>query len=120
MQTEQGDTDAALATFLALTSDSQSPEPYNNLAVLYAKRGEYEGARVALETAVQAAPDWAVAHENLGDIYVRIAAGEYERRRSSTGKQFGRAKLVLARGHPTLRHRRRPRKWHRHDTGTGK
>ena len=83
----------------ALTSDfPELPEPYNNLAVLYAKKGEYEGARVALETAVQAAPDWAVAHENLGDVYVRIAAGEYERaaKLDKENKSAG-AKLVLAR-----------------------
>ena len=99
VQTEQGDTDAALATFLALTSDfPELPEPYNNLAVLYAKKGQYEGARVALETAVKAAPDWAVAHENLGDVYVRIAAGEYDRaaQLDKESKSAG-AKLVLAR-----------------------
>jgi Flp pilus assembly protein TadD len=99
VQTEEGDNDAALATFLALTSDfPELPEPYNNLAVLYAKKGQYEGARVALETAVKAAPDWAVAHENLGDVYVRIAAGEYERA-SMLDKEdkSASAKLVLAR-----------------------
>jgi Flp pilus assembly protein TadD len=99
VQTEQGETDAALATFLALTSDfPELPEPYNNLAVLYAKKGQYEGARVALETAVKAAPDWAVAHENLGDVYVRIAAGEYERAAEldKESKSAG-AKLRLAR-----------------------
>ena len=48
--------------------------------------------------AVQAAPDWAVAHENLGDVYVRIAAGEYERaaKLDKESKSAG-AKLVLAR-----------------------
>jgi Flp pilus assembly protein TadD len=99
VQTEQGETDAALATFLALTSDfPELPEPYNNLAVLYAKKGEYEGARVALETAVKAAPDWAVAHENLGDVYVRIAAGEYERAAQlDKESKTASAKLVFAR-----------------------
>jgi Flp pilus assembly protein TadD len=99
VQTEEGDNDAAMATFLALTSDfPELPEPYNNLAVLYAKKGQYEGARVALETAVRAAPDWAVAHENLGDVYVRIAAGEYERatQLDKEAKSAG-AKLALAR-----------------------
>jgi Flp pilus assembly protein TadD len=99
VQTEEGENNAALATFLALTSDfPELPEPYNNLAVLYAKKGDYEGARIALETAVQAAPEWAVAHENLGDVYVRIAAGEYERaaKLDKENKSAG-AKLVLAR-----------------------
>jgi Flp pilus assembly protein TadD len=99
VQTEEGDNDAALATFLALTSDfPELPEPYNNLAVLYAKKGQYEGARVALETAVKAAPDWALAHENLGDVYVRIAAGEYERAAQlDKDDKSANAKLVLAR-----------------------
>ena len=40
---------------------------------------ELMSARLALETAVRTAPDWAVAHENLGDIYARLAAAEYDR-----------------------------------------
>lgn len=99
VQTEQGQGDAAIATFRALTEDyPELPEPYNNLAVLYAQKGEYERARAALETAVKAAPDWAVAHENLGDIYVRLAAGEYDRaaKLDKDGKTAP-AKLALAR-----------------------
>jgi Flp pilus assembly protein TadD len=80
VETEQGKTDAAIATLRALSEDyPELPEPYNNLAVLYAQRGEYTGARLALETAVQVAPDWPLAHENLGDLYARLAAAEYER-----------------------------------------
>ena len=41
--------------------------------------GEYEPARVALEMAVRVRPDYAVAHENLGDIYARMAAQSYEK-----------------------------------------
>ena len=53
MQTEQGQDAAAIATFSALIEDyPELPEPYNNLAVLYAQKGEYEGARIALESAV--------------------------------------------------------------------
>jgi Tfp pilus assembly protein PilF len=55
------------------------PEPYNNLAVLYAQKGDYSAARTALESALNAAPDWAVAHENLGDVYTRLAAAQYDR-----------------------------------------
>jgi Flp pilus assembly protein TadD len=80
VETEQGRIDAAIATFRALIEDyPELPEPYNNVAVLYAQRGEYGSARLALETAVRTAPNWAVAHENLGDIYARIAAEEYDR-----------------------------------------
>jgi len=68
-QTEQGQSAAAIATFRGLVEDyPELPEPYNNLAVLYAQKGDYDTARSVLETAVRAAPDWAVAHENLGDV----------------------------------------------------
>jgi Flp pilus assembly protein TadD len=80
VETEQGNVDAAMATFRALIEDyPELPEPYNNLAVLYAQRGEYASARTALETAVRTSPNWAVARENLGDIYARLAAEEYDR-----------------------------------------
>lgn len=80
VESEEGATDVAMVTFRGLIEDyPELPEPYNNLAVLHAQRGEYESARVALETATRTAPDWAVAHENLGDVYVRLAAIQYDR-----------------------------------------
>jgi len=78
--TDEGKTDDAIALFRALLADyPEMPEPRNNLAVLYAKKGEYALARDELERAVQAAPDYAVAHENLGDVYARLAEVEYEK-----------------------------------------
>ena len=78
--TEQGNSREAIDIFSKLTQDyPELPEPYNNLAVIYAQKGEYDSARVALETAVRTAPNWAVARENLGDIYARLAAAEYDR-----------------------------------------
>jgi len=77
---DQGHTDEAIALFRALLADfPELPEPRNNLAVLYAQKGEYALARDELERAVQTAPDYAVAHENLGDVYARLAEVEYER-----------------------------------------
>lgn len=99
VQTARGETDAAIATFRALTEDyPELPEPYNNLAVLYAQKGDYNGARIALETALAAAPDFAVAHENLGDIYARLAAANYDRAAAlDKGNKSAPAKLVLVR-----------------------
>ena len=78
--TDEGRTDEAIAQFRTLVADfPELPEPRNNLAVLYAKKGEYRLARDELERAVQAAPDYAIAHENLGDVYARLAQVEYER-----------------------------------------
>ncbi len=80
VETELGHTDAAIEVFRGLIADyPELPEPYNNLAVIYAQKGEYDSARIALETAVRTAPNWAVARENLGDIYARLAAAEYDR-----------------------------------------
>ena len=78
--TEQRKPEEAIAAFRALNEDRpELPEPYNNLAVLYAAQGRYEDARRVLETAILANPDYALAHENLGDIYARMAAQSYER-----------------------------------------
>lgn len=98
-QAAMGNTDAAIATYRALTEDyPELPEPYNNLAVLYADRGDYNGARIALETAVATAPDWSTAHENLGDLYVRIATVEYEKTgKLDRGNKTAPVKLALAR-----------------------
>ena len=50
------------------------PEPYNNLAVIRAAQGNLEGARDALEAAIRSVPDYAVAYQNLGDLYLQLAA----------------------------------------------
>lgn len=77
---EQHKSDEAIAAFRALNEERpELPEPYNNLAVLYAAKGRYEDARRVLETAILAHPGYALAHENLGDIYARMAAQSYER-----------------------------------------
>ena len=74
------------------------PEPHNNLAVLYAARGDLDRARAALDEAVRALPSYALAHENLGDIHLRLAERAYERAtRADSANRAARAKLVLAR-----------------------
>ena len=78
--TEQNKTAEAIKVFTALTEDyPELPEPYNNLAVLYASQQQYDKARVALETAIQTHPSYATAHENLGDIYAKMASQAYDR-----------------------------------------
>ena len=77
---EQQKPSEAIAAFRALNEDRpELPEPYNNLAVLYAAQGRYDDARRVLETAVVANPDYALAHENLGDVHARMAAQSYAR-----------------------------------------
>jgi len=77
---EQGQNDESVRLFTALTVDyPELPEPYNNLAVLYAGQGQYEKAKVALEKALRTHPSYATAHENLGDIYAKMASQAYDR-----------------------------------------
>ncbi|MDA8127740.1 MAG: tetratricopeptide repeat protein [Betaproteobacteria bacterium] len=82
-----GKTDDAIEVLKGLTGDyPELREPYNNLAVLYASQGRYEAARDALEMAIRAHPDYATAHENLGDIYAKMAAIEYDKALSLDAK----------------------------------
>ncbi|MCG1054871.1 tetratricopeptide repeat protein [Mycetohabitans sp. B5] len=75
-----GRDDDAMTAYTALTQTyPELPEPYNNLAALYAKRGKLDEARVALETAVRASPGYALAQANLGDLYLRLAAESFKR-----------------------------------------
>ena len=77
-QTEAGRTADAVATFTALNQDyPELAEPYNNLAVLYAGQAQFDKARAALESALRANPNYAVAHENLGDVYAKLATLSY-------------------------------------------
>jgi tetratricopeptide (TPR) repeat protein len=78
IQTETGRTADAIATFSKLNEEyPELPEPYNNLAVLYAGQSQFDKAREALEAAVRANPGYAIAHENLGDVYARLAGIAY-------------------------------------------
>jgi tetratricopeptide (TPR) repeat protein len=78
--TEQGKTADAIKIFSGLTDDYPDlPEPYNNLAVLYAGQGQYDKAKVLLEKAISTHPSYATAHENLGDIYAKMASQAYDR-----------------------------------------
>ena len=78
--TEQNKPAEAIKVFTSLTEDyPELPEPYNNLGVLYASQGQYDKARNALEMAIRTHPSYATAHENLGDIYARMAEQSYDK-----------------------------------------
>jgi len=79
-QAESGKPADAVATFTKLTEDyPELPEPYNNLAVLYANQNQLDKARTALEMAIRTNPSYATAHENLGDIYAKLASQAYDK-----------------------------------------
>jgi len=70
----------AIAVFTKLTEDyPELPEPYNNLAVLYAQQKQYDKARTALEMAIRTHPSYAIAYENLGDVYAKLASQAYDK-----------------------------------------
>ena len=78
IQQDGGQRDAAIATYTELIQDyPELPEPYNNVAVLYASKGQFEQARAALEMATRNSRSYAIAHENLGDVYARLASDAY-------------------------------------------
>ena len=78
--TEENKSGEAIKVFTGLTEDyPELPEPYNNLAVLYAAQGQYEKAKDELELAIQTHPSYATAHENLGDIYAKLASQAYDK-----------------------------------------
>jgi tetratricopeptide (TPR) repeat protein len=89
----------AIKVFTALADDyPELPEPYNNLAVLYAAQGQYDQAKQSLEMAIRTHPSYATAHENLGDIYAKMASQSYDKAlqldRTNTSAQ---TKLALIR-----------------------
>ncbi|MBL0919822.1 MAG: tetratricopeptide repeat protein [Hydrogenophaga sp.] len=79
-QNQKGDIAAAQDTFSRLTQEfPELPEPHNNLAVIHAAAGRYDDARAALEAAIRANPQYAVALENLGDVHARLAQRAWQR-----------------------------------------
>ena len=95
--TEQNKPQEAIKVFTDLTQDyPELPEPYNNLAVLHASQGHYDKARGALEMAIRTHPSYATAHENLGDIYAKMASQAYDKAlQLDKGNQGAQTKLNL-------------------------
>lgn len=99
IQTEAAKPADAIATFTQITQDyPELPEPYNNLAVLYAGQSQYDKARAALEMAIRTNPSYATAHENLGDVYAKLASQAYSKALQLDGGNTGvQPKLALIR-----------------------
>lgn len=89
----------AITMFERLTQDYPDlPEPYNNLAVLQAARGQLDQARELLESALRNDPAYHAARENLGDVFVRLALRAYEQASSGNRPEASlQRKLKLAR-----------------------
>jgi tetratricopeptide (TPR) repeat protein len=96
---DQNKPNDAIKVFTELTQEfPELPEPYNNLAVLYASQGQYDKARSALEMAIRTHPSYATAHENLGDIYAKMASQAYDKAlQLDRGNATAQTKLNLIR-----------------------
>ena len=99
IQRDSGKPSDAINTFTKLTEDyPELPEPYNNLAVLYAGQSQFDKARAALEMAIRTNPSYATAHENLGDVYAKLASQAYNKALQLDGTNAAVApKLALIR-----------------------
>ena len=97
--TEMNKPNEAIAVFTKLTEDyPELPEPYNNLAVIYAQQKQFDKAKQALEMAIRTHPSYATAHENLGDIYARLASQAYDKAlRIDSSNSSAQNKLALIR-----------------------
>ncbi len=90
-----GQPDMALQVYLDLTREyPELAEPFNNLGVIYASKGDYPNAKAALDNALRANPNYATAHENLGDLLVNMARQSYERSLTLEPKQRGIAQKI--------------------------
>ncbi len=97
--TEQNKSADAITVFTKLTEDFPDlPEPYNNLAVLYASNGQYDKARAALDMAIRTNPSYATAYENLGDVHAKLASQAYDKAlQLDSGNSTAKSKLTLLR-----------------------
>ena len=80
VETNLGKKNQAIDTFRDLTERFPGlPEPFNNLAVLYAEKAQYRLAKEILEQAIKTNPSYLTAHINLGDIYTKMASEAYNK-----------------------------------------
>lgn len=90
----------AMEVFIGLTQDyPELPDPYNNLAVLYAADGQLPNALAALQTALRNDPSHRAARENLGDVHLALAIQAWSAAQAGAKGDYAglRRKLQLAR-----------------------
>ena len=81
LRAHEGRIGEAIEIFERLRRDHPDmPEPWNNLAVLYAAEGRFDEARETLATALARRPS-AIGYANLGDIYSTLARHAHARAR---------------------------------------
>ena len=88
--------DAENLFYKMAVENPKSPEPLNNLAVVYAIQGKYLEAEESLKRAIETNTHYATAYSNLGDIYARSASQAYNQALGlENGKATSQEKLLL-------------------------
>ena len=109
MRMESGETAQAETLLRHLTEDFPDlADPFNNLAVILAGRGELDAAQDALQRAVALQPDHVQAQENLGDVLLQMAARAYGIAARPGPQSSVNAGLKLRRTQELLRHLNAP------------
>jgi len=79
-QAEQGQYDDAIESFHhVIKLQPLLAEPHNNLAVIYNETGNFRSAVDELEMSLTLKPGYLTAQENVGDLYVKLAADAYRK-----------------------------------------
>jgi Flp pilus assembly protein TadD len=72
--------DEAFVVYEELAQDyPELAEVQNNLGVMYAARGNLGQAKLAFENALRNNPNYATAHENMGDIFLHLARQSFSK-----------------------------------------
>jgi tetratricopeptide (TPR) repeat protein len=73
-------TEQAIRLYQSLIEDNpQLPEPRNNLAMIYLGQGDYDRASQLLVEALNTHSSYAIAYDNLSQVYKGIASEAYRR-----------------------------------------
>lgn len=92
----QGEPQQAEKVFRALTQDnSPSPESFNNLAVIYAERGDYPKAIDTLQQAFNAHSSYEKIYSNIKTIYATMASEAYNKALDLNKEQADSPKLAV-------------------------
>ncbi|WP_323016327.1 tetratricopeptide repeat protein [Castellaniella sp.] len=82
-----GQHDQAQALWQSMTENyPELPEPWNALAIEYARQGQLELARNALNMALASDPSFAPALENLGHVQMALAQASFAKARAAQAK----------------------------------
>jgi Tfp pilus assembly protein PilF len=75
-----GQRDMAIKMYEDLIRDEpQLPEPRNNLAMIFLEQGDYDRASQMLVSAINTRSNYAIAYNNLSQVYKGIASEAYRR-----------------------------------------